>query len=110
MVQKSVIQNCNECKDIIIIIIIIIIKIPTKFWKARFFVRKGKVAYKYLQGYDRLVYVYLHTTITSLLDEIREITKDIESTPLQSTHCFQNNHEISFLDSHILLKISSFHN
>ena len=68
------------------------------------------MAYKYLQGYDRLIYVYLHTTITSRLEEIREITKDIESTPLQSTPCFQNNHEISFLESHILLKISFFHN
>ena len=65
------------------------------------------MAYKYLQGYDRLVYVY---TITIRLDEMREITKDIESTPLQSTTCIQNNHEISFLESHILLKISFFHN
>jgi len=68
------------------------------------------MAYKYLEGYDRLVYVYLHTTITSRLEEIREKTKDIESTPLQSTPCFQNNHEISFLESHILQKISSFIN
>jgi hypothetical protein len=60
------------------------------------------------EGYDQLVYFYLHTKLTNRLDDIREVNEYIETTLLQSTFSLQNNHEILSLKAHILHNIILF--
>jgi hypothetical protein len=66
------------------------------------------VAISIYEGHDRLVYFYLHTKLTNLLDDIREVNKYIETTLFQSTFSLQNNHEILSLKADTLHNIIPF--
>lgn len=60
------------------------------------------------EGHDRLVYFYLHTTLTNQLDDIREANEYIETALLQSTFSLPNNHEMLTLKADTLHRIIPF--
>lgn len=59
-------------------------------------------------GYDRFVSFLTQSTITNRLDEVRETTKQTETTHVQQIFFLHSNHQTSSVEPHIVHRILLF--